>query len=501
MSRFRSAILDAARRAWLAPHKYALFLLAIIPLGPSPSLVASESAASSTRVTVTVLTSGGTVVSSPQGIACPPTCSASFANSTLTLTPIPRGNWAFDSWAGACADQPDICVLRLTGSDIDVDASFRPPEILHLSVSGSGRVAISPLGVDPITGRAASRYCQVRRRNLLGRCDVGYFRATQVVVSSTPTSGFQALPWSRYDCRLGKPCRVTVDSGDSYLWTGFSGRRLLLDVQSTVQNGGTVSSSPAGIACPPRCSADFAGNETLHLTANPAGAPFKGWTPPCYTNPPVPTCTVALRTDLLVAAGFGRPPFVFVPLGNEKMRLRIDRGGSAAGTISQAGSLSGSSTCPPNCNAQFKRPEDVTLLANGGGTAGFKRWRTPFCVTGNRRCSINTTDVTSVGVCFDARDAPHSIRSVNVKRVGRKARRVMTVRFSSRHNLASLRIVAARKGTRTPLKLISVRLAAGVAQTRVPRAMRAGRYLILLRMTDRIGCSWDVAPYRFQLRG
>lgn len=76
--------------------------------------------------TLTVLRSGGTgsVASSPPGIACSPTCVASFAADTdVTLTPTAAPGFRFERWAGDCTGA--TCRLRIDG-DAEVAAVFAP---------------------------------------------------------------------------------------------------------------------------------------------------------------------------------------------------------------------------------------------------------------------------------------------------------------------------------------------------------------------------------------
>jgi 6-phosphogluconolactonase (cycloisomerase 2 family) len=65
----------------------------------------------------------GTVISSPAGINCPTTCSATFPpNTQVTLTEAPGSNDAFTSWAGACTGD-SICSLTLDAST-SITANF-----------------------------------------------------------------------------------------------------------------------------------------------------------------------------------------------------------------------------------------------------------------------------------------------------------------------------------------------------------------------------------------
>ena len=83
--------------------------------------------ASGQTATLTVKTSGagsGTVTSTPQGINCPGTCSASFTQGgKVTLTATPGGGSTLGAWSGACSGTAASCSLTLS-SDQSVAASF-----------------------------------------------------------------------------------------------------------------------------------------------------------------------------------------------------------------------------------------------------------------------------------------------------------------------------------------------------------------------------------------
>ena len=87
---------------------------------------ASVSAAFSAGEGVSVAMAGtgsGTVTSSPAGINCPTTCSASFPqNSQITLTETPGANNTFAGWSGACTGTA-ACSLTVT-SGTNVTATF-----------------------------------------------------------------------------------------------------------------------------------------------------------------------------------------------------------------------------------------------------------------------------------------------------------------------------------------------------------------------------------------
>ncbi len=70
---------------------------------------------------VTVTTTGlgsGTVTSSPSGIDCPGTCTATFPASTqVTLTAVPATGFDFSGWSGACSGNSVTCTIVSGGAN------------------------------------------------------------------------------------------------------------------------------------------------------------------------------------------------------------------------------------------------------------------------------------------------------------------------------------------------------------------------------------------------
>ena len=68
----------------------------------------------------------GTVTSSPGGIDCGSSCSASFdTGSNVTLNASPASGWTFGGWSGACSGTGS-CSLSIDGPK-SVTATFSPP--------------------------------------------------------------------------------------------------------------------------------------------------------------------------------------------------------------------------------------------------------------------------------------------------------------------------------------------------------------------------------------
>jgi uncharacterized repeat protein (TIGR02543 family) len=77
--------------------------------------------------TLNVTTSGsGTVTSSPSGINCGTTCSASYASGTnVTLTASAATGYSFSGWSGACSGTSASCTVSMTAAR-SVTATFSP---------------------------------------------------------------------------------------------------------------------------------------------------------------------------------------------------------------------------------------------------------------------------------------------------------------------------------------------------------------------------------------
>ena len=224
---------------------------------------------------------GGLVTSSPAGISCGGDCTEDYADGTMvTLTATPDANFQFGGWSGACSGT-GACVVTMDQVR-NVSAGFVALYTLDVTVSGNGSVTSSPVGIS----------CN-------GDCTEDYTDGTMVTLTATPDMGNALSAWSGA-CSGTGACVVTMDQARSVTATFMVfGPSHALTVTKTGQ--GTVTSAPAGVNCGATCSASFAENTMVTLTATPvAGYGFAGWTNGCTGA----TCVVTMSQARSVHAKF-----------------------------------------------------------------------------------------------------------------------------------------------------------------------------------------------------
>jgi serine protease AprX len=139
----------------------------------------------------------GTVTSSPAGISCPMTCSASFAGgSSVTLTAAAGAGSSFAGWSGDCSGT-GTCTLTMS-SDRSVTATFQP-QLPTLRVTkagtGSGKVTSTPAGINCGT-----------------TCTAAFDPGTSVTLKASPSGSSRFAGWSG-DCSGTAACRLTMNAG------------------------------------------------------------------------------------------------------------------------------------------------------------------------------------------------------------------------------------------------------------------------------------------------
>lgn len=235
------------------------------------------------------------------------------------------------------------------GTLLVASAAAGPTAPLHGSITvvktgtGNGTVRSSPPGID----------CG-------GVCS-GSFVSDEspdyrpVSFSVEPDAGSQFAGWGGA-CSGSGGCTIDpVKMNASYTVTASfrAIRPSQFSLAVSVSGSGRVTSAPAGIDCDAACSASFATDSTVTLTATPTpGWTFAGWSGSCTGTDP---CTLTMSAPRSVTATFAPPETAYA--------LVVSVAGGTV--VSDFGGIS----CGDACSGSFGSGVTVTLTAIGSGVA------------------------------------------------------------------------------------------------------------------------------------
>lgn len=358
--------------------------------------------------TLTVAGAGsgnGTVSSAPSGINCTSTagttsgnCSAGFADgSSVTLMATPTSG-TFTGWSGACSGT-GTCVVSMTQAR-SVTATFTADAMQLLTVAGggtgSGTVASSPAGISCTSTAGAST----------GACAATFSDGAVVILTATSASGSTFTGWSGA-CSGTDSCQVTMDQA-RVVAAHFELPRHILTVSGAGTGSGTVTSTPAGIACAiaagaptGSCTADFLQGTAVTLTATAASGSFTGWSGACNGTG---TCIVPMAQLTQVTASFELP--------RHQVTLQVSGSAGATVTSSPAGiscTLASGNTLGA-CSASFVEGTSLSLaftssgfLTGWGGACANATGACQFVVGGPRSATVAfASNQEVIGLAADA---------------------------------------------------------------------------------------------------
>jgi hypothetical protein len=164
--------------------------------------------------------------------------------------------------------------------------SHLPQRNLSLTVASSAGAS----GAVRITSPTSSECSQT--------CSFEIDQGVPVTLAGAPGKGSRFVGW-RGACSGTGVCTVTMDAAKS-MTAAFAVARFRLAV--SVSGKGRVSSSPAGVSCPTRCSASFAGSKSVALKPTAAkGYRFAGWSGSCHGKG---SCRITMSRDRSAKATF-----------------------------------------------------------------------------------------------------------------------------------------------------------------------------------------------------
>jgi hypothetical protein len=223
----------------------------------------------------------GSVSMGATGLNCRSQCSARFPlRQLVTLTATPDKGSTFAGWSGivpaSCTPDsgpaPVTCRMSARASGT-VTATFRAGRELQVALAGTGQgtVLSTPDGIT----------CP-------GSCSASFEDNSELTLVAQPAAGSLFAGWQGADvpsscdassAALLQPCTLAPGASTQVIAT-FIPAPASPRVTVVVQGAGAVASSPAGLACPPTCSAAFPIDSTVQLIARAdasSGATFLGW--------------------------------------------------------------------------------------------------------------------------------------------------------------------------------------------------------------------------------
>ena len=280
-------------------------------------------------------TGGGSVASSPAGINCVSACSAGYAANTLVaLTATPAGGSAFAGWSGAGCSGAGACVVTM-GAAAAVAATF--------NAASANLLTVQFIGPGGITDTESGTTCVSNCTELVAANGIVQLTAAG---AGSVFSGFSGAGCS--SAYLPTTCLIYPMNSSQTVTATFI-PQFALTVTENGTGGGSVTSSPAGISCGAACSASYAPNTPVTLTATAGvGSAFAGWSGSCSGTG---ACVVTMSAAKAVAATFNAAP------GNT---LTVQFGGTGGGSITD---IDSSKNCASNCTELVAANGSVNLTA------------------------------------------------------------------------------------------------------------------------------------------
>ena len=204
---------------------FALCLSLITVSGCGGGSTPSQPVVPSFQVAVTPPAAGaGTIISNPPGINCPPTCAASFPQSTqVTLTADAIGSYYFAGWTGGCSGMGH-CRLKKSERK-KVSALFNRGEILKVKLAGTGTgtVLSNPPGINcPTT------------------CSAVFPRNIQVTLSENPATNDIFSAWSGA-CTGYALCILSLTATDSTSTNSTADNSVIATFDSSAPTGQVIA--------------------------------------------------------------------------------------------------------------------------------------------------------------------------------------------------------------------------------------------------------------------
>jgi hypothetical protein len=195
----------------------------------------------------------------------------------------------------ALAFRPTLGGSRNASLVVTTDATMNPSSASALGGTGQATVTVHPNGMGSVSSPDMTIAC--------GSMCSAVFKTPSVVLIETPDAQSAFINWGAGCSASANSCTVTTSAATSDIMATFQHfAELTVTVTGT---GGTVTSAPAGISCPPTCTASFVPNTPVRLTATGhAASIFSTWDGACQSAQNQSQCSLVLNGDQSASADF-----------------------------------------------------------------------------------------------------------------------------------------------------------------------------------------------------
>ncbi len=400
-------------------------------------------------------TGSGTVTSSPAGINCGGTCSASYTSGTsVTLTAAAASGSSFAGWSGACTGT-GTCAVTMSAAQ-SVTATFNLITYtltVTKSGTGTGSVTSSPAGIS-CGSDCSEPYASGTGVTLTAAPDAGSTfagwsgacsgtgtcaltmsanqsaTASFNVVSTRGTYGNSGVPWAisssgttriqaeNYDTGgegVAFHDSDTTNSGGQYRSDG-------VDVETTTDTGGgynvgyvvagewleyTVNVAAAGtydlklrLARQPTgtsaMSVAFGGIDKTGSLTVPSTGGWQTWTDVTKTGVSLSAGQQYMRITM-VGADFNVNWIEITPSSAPTYALTVSKAGTGGGTVT---SSPAGINCGSDCSESYASGTNVTLTATAAGGSTFAGWS--GACTGTGTCAVTMSAARAVTATFNS---------------------------------------------------------------------------------------------------
>ncbi len=314
--------------------------------------------------TVTVNKSGlGSGTVSGNGINCGATCTITVNHgSSISLSAATTALSTFAGWGGACSGT-NACAITVI-ADITISASFTLDDVTLFVTKGG-------TGMGTVTTTAAGINCG-------SDCNETYTPGQMTTLNAVAATGSTFTGWTGGTCTGTGSCTLTMNAAVTVTAT-FTLDTYALTVTRT--GNGSVTSTPAGIACGVDCSGIYNHGQSVTLMQSAStGSTFTGWGGACSGTA---ACTVSMTAARTVTATFTV----------DQHLLSVTRDGTGMGTVT-----GGAISCGATCMANVEYGTVVTLSAAPLIGSTFGGWS--GACTGSGSCMVTMDMARSVTATF-----------------------------------------------------------------------------------------------------